>query len=113
MKTPELSPSRRGFMQGDWSSQGTQPRSSWGSIEVVSLIVNAWPLHLPEVEHAIKELGDAEVHARDVARGKLIVVLEAATQAEIGAKANVISGLPHVLSSVMVFQASEDGQGVS
>ena len=80
--------------------------------------MNAWPKHLAAVEADIIALGNValsnvEIHARDALRGKLIVVLEAASPAEIGAMANDISGLPHVLSSVMVFQGSDDGQKVS
>ena len=40
-------------------------------------------------------------------RGKLIVVMEGATQGVIGAKTKSISGLPNVLSAVMVFQATD------
>ena len=44
-------------------------------------------------------------------KGKLIVVLEEASQGAVGAKADAISGLPHVLSATMVFQASDDDEG--
>ena len=108
MRTPDQSPSRRKFIRGDWSSESGQAKPVDTSAEIVSLIVNAWPAHLAEVEAAIVALGNAEVHARDSARGKIVVVLEAPTQSEIGFKANAISGLPHVLSSVMVFQASDE-----
>lgn len=76
--------------------------------EIVSLIVNAFPQHLVEVSAAISALPGAEVHAED-AKGKLIVVLEAATQGEIGSLANEISGIPFVLSAAMVFQATDEG----
>jgi periplasmic nitrate reductase NapD len=51
-------------------------------------------------------LGNTEIQGRD-SKGKLIVVLEEASQGAVGAKANAISGLPHVLSATMVFQASD------
>lgn len=75
--------------------------------EIVSLIVNAFPPHLEEVAATISAIAGAEVHAQDP-KGKLIVVLEAPTQGEIGAIANAISGIPHVLSAAMVFQATDD-----
>jgi len=63
------------------------------------------------VSDAILALGNAEIRGRDP-KGKLIVVLEEATQGAAGAKMNAISGLPHVLSAAMVFQASDDGEGI-
>lgn len=90
---------RRAFITGTWTSP------EW-SVEIVSLVVNARPQHLDAVAVAIAALPGAEIHARDPI-GKLIVVLEAATQGEIGATANHISGLPHVLSAVMAFQATD------
>lgn len=110
MNTPDQPPSRRSFIRGGWSSDSGQAKPGI-TTEIVSLIVNAWPAHLAEVEAAIVALGNAEIHARD-AKGKIIVVLEAPTQSEIGFKANAISGLPHVLSSVMVFQASDEDREV-
>ena len=76
------------------------------TVEIVSLIVNAWPQHLDTVAAAILRLGGTEIHGRDP-KGRLIVVMEAATQGAIGAKTNVICGLPNVLSAVMVFQATD------
>ena len=76
------------------------------TVEIVSLIVNAWPQHLDTVADAILQLGGTEIHGRDP-KGRLIVVMEAATQGAIGAKTNVICGLPNVLSAVMVFQATD------
>ena len=76
------------------------------TVEIVSLIVNAWPQHLDTVADAILQLGGTEIHGSDP-RGRLIVVMEAATQGAIGAKTNVISGLPNVLSAAMVFQATD------
>ena len=93
--------SRRAFLSGH-STAGQTPRT----VEIVSLIVNAWPQHLDTVAGAILQLGGTEIHGRDP-KGKLIVVMEDATQGGIGAKTNVISGLPNVLSAVMVFQATD------
>lgn len=90
---------RRAFITGSW-------RPPAASVEIVSLVVNARPQHLDDVASAILALPGAEIHARDPI-GKLIVVLEAPTQGEIGATSNQISGLPHVLSAVMAFQATD------
>ena len=75
--------------------------------EIVSLIVNAFPAHLETVVAEILAMPGAEVHGRDP-KGKLIVVLEAATQGAIGAMADAISGLPHVISAAMVFQTTHE-----
>ena len=78
-------------------------------VEIVSLIVSTWPQHLDSVSAAILALGNTEIHARDP-KGKLIVVLEETSQGLVGAKTHDISGLPHVLSATMVFQASDDAE---
>ncbi len=99
--------SRRAFMSGHLTAeQSSQITAETPSVEIVSLIVNAWPQHLDEVSASILELGGTEIHGRDP-KGKLIVVMEGATQGVIGAKTNSISGLPNVLSAVMVFQATD------
>lgn len=95
--------SRRALLLGGFGTP-----ASPGKAEIVSLIVNAFPAHLGEVSAAITALRGAEVHGQDP-KGKLIVVLEAPTQGEIGALANEISGIPHVLSAAMVFQATDEG----
>jgi nitrate reductase NapD len=77
-----------------------------GSVEIVSLLVSAWPECLATVAEAILALGHAEIYARDP-KGKLVVVLEEDSTAAIGAKLTAISGLPHVLSAVMVFHATD------
>lgn len=77
-------------------------------VEIVSLIVNAFPEHLDTVAAEIAAIQGAEVHAQDP-KGKLIVVLEAPSQGEIGTIANAISGIRHVLSAAMVFQATDEG----
>jgi len=99
--------SRRAFIRGQWSAAEEQASSACHA-EIVSLIISTWPQYLDEVEEAILTLGNCEVHGRDPS-GKLIVVLEEASSGAAGAKANAISALPHVLSALMVFQASDDG----
>jgi periplasmic nitrate reductase NapD len=102
-----MTKSRRAFMRGKLTAgQPNRSATDPHTVEIVSLIVNAWPKHLDNVATAILELGGTEIHGRDP-KGKLIVVLEAATHGGIGTKTNVISGLPNVLSAVMVFQATD------
>jgi nitrate reductase NapD len=100
--------SRRDFIRGQWTTAGPEQIAQEHRVEIVSLIVCTWPRHLEAVSDAILQLGNAEIRGRDP-KGKLIVVLEEATQGDVGAKMNAISGLPHVLSAAMVFQASDDG----
>ena len=99
--------SRRAFMSGHLTAdQSSRITANPHTVEIVSLIVNAWPQHLDEVAASILRLGGTEIHGRDP-KGKLIVVMEDATQGAIGAKTNLISGLPNVLSAVMVFQTTD------
>jgi nitrate reductase NapD len=104
--------SRRAFIQGQWNPgypdvQGTSGRQ----VEIVSLIVCAFPQHLDAVADAILALGSSEIHGRD-AKGRLIVVIEEASQGAAGAKANAISNLRHVLSATMVFQGSDNDEAI-
>jgi nitrate reductase NapD len=102
--------SRRVFIRGEWSpAYPAQNAGSVRHVEIVSLIVSAWPEHMDAVSASILALGNTEIHGRDP-KGKLIVVLEEPSQGEIGAKTHEISGLPHVLSATMVFQASDDAE---
>jgi len=105
--------SRRAFIRGQWNLPNpTQAPRYLRQVEIVSLIVSTWPQHLDAVSEAVLALGNTEVHGRDP-KGKLIVVIEEASQGAVGAKANAISGVPHVLSAVMVFQASDDDEAVT
>ena len=105
--------SRRAFIRGQWNSAHPgQASQSLRSIEIVSVIVSTWPQHLNAVSEAVLALGNTEVHGRDP-KGKLIVVIEESSQGVVGAKINAISGLRHVLSAVMVFQASDDDGAVT
>jgi periplasmic nitrate reductase NapD len=104
--------SRRAFISGQWTEACLERGSRFRQVEIVSLIVSTWAQHLDAVGEAVLALGNAEIHGRDP-KGKLIVVLEEASQGAVGAKVNEISGLPHVLSAVMVFQASDDDEAVA
>ena len=91
---------RRALISGQ-----AEPGPAHAGVEIVSLLVSARPQFMPAVAEAILALGNCEIHAQDP-RGKLVVVLEEESTGAVGAKINTISGLPHVLSAVMVFQAT-------
>ena len=102
--------SRRDFLRASpTADRAAHSAAAATTVEIVSIIVNAWPQHLETVAADILALGGAEIHGRDP-KGKLIVVLEDVSQGGIGAKVNVISGLPNVLSAVMVFQATDTNE---
>ena len=68
-----------------------------------------WCRPVPSASHAeatIAALPGCEVHARDP-KGKLVVVIEAATTGAIGSTLNTIALLPDVLSAALVFHASD------
>jgi periplasmic nitrate reductase NapD len=105
--------SRRAFMRGQWNpAYPDQSVRSVQRVEIVSLIVSTWPQRIDAVAEAVLALGNTEIYGRDP-KGKLIVVIEEASQGAVGAKTNEISGLPHVLSAVMVFQASDEDEAVA
>jgi nitrate reductase NapD len=99
--------SRRAFIRGQWNPLYPEaPRARAPAAEIVSLIVQAKPEHLPGLIDRVSAVEGAEVHGHDP-KGKLIVVLEAESQSMIGARMMEIDGLPHVLSVAMVFQATD------
>ncbi|WP_027553313.1 chaperone NapD [Bradyrhizobium sp. Cp5.3] len=74
--------------------------------EIASILVQARPDHLAELEAAITALPGCEIHGRD-ARGKLVVVTEAPDAGSLGTLLNTIQSLPHVYSAALVFHAIE------
>ena len=72
--------------------------------EIASILVQARPERLDEVEAAILALAGCEVHARDP-RGKLVVVVDAPDSGSLGTTLNTISLLPHVHAASLVFHA--------
>ncbi|MFZ0850953.1 MAG: chaperone NapD [Hyphomicrobiaceae bacterium] len=105
--------SRRAFLAGQgWPADAAADAQCGRQVEIASLVVSARPQHLDAVAQAILALGNGEIHARDP-KGKLIVVLEEESQGAIGAKINVICGLPQVLSALMVFQASDRDENIA
>ena len=76
--------------------------------EIASILVQARPEQLDEVEAAIVALAGCEIHGRDP-RGKLVVVVEAPDAGSLGSTLNTIALLPHVHSASLVFHAIDAG----
>ena len=72
--------------------------------EIASVLVQARPDRLDDVEAAIVALGGCEVHARDP-KGKLVVVVDAPDAGILGTTLNTIALVPDVLSAALVFHA--------
>jgi nitrate reductase NapD len=101
-----LNPSidRRAFISGSLSDP--DPVVTPPGAEIASILVQARPERLEAVEAAIAALAGCEIHARDP-RGKLVVVIEAASSGAIGSTLNTIALLPDVFSAALVFHASD------
>jgi nitrate reductase NapD len=91
---------RRQFLRGEWQPPGRGPA------EVASIVVLTRPERLAEAERAIAALAGAEIFSRD-AKGKLVVVIEAADVGAVGTRLNEIAVLPAVLSANLVFHATD------
>ena len=74
--------------------------------EIASVLVQARPERLADVEAAIAALEGCEIHARDP-KGKLVVVIEAAGTGAVGSTLNTIALLPDVFSAALVFHAND------
>ena len=74
--------------------------------EIASIIVQARPERLDQLEAAITALAGCEIHGRDP-RGKLIVVTEAPDSGSLGTLLNTIQSLRDVYSAALVFHAIE------
>jgi len=74
--------------------------------EIASIVVQARPERLAEVEAEISALPGCEIHGRDI-RGKLVVVTEAPDAGSLGTMLNTIQSLRDVYSAALVFHAIE------
>jgi periplasmic nitrate reductase NapD len=72
--------------------------------EIASILVQARPERLDEVEAAILTLPGCEIHGRD-SRGKLVAVVDAPDAGSLGSTLNTIALLPHVLAAALIFHA--------
>lgn len=76
--------------------------------EIASILVQARPERLNDVEADILALKGCEIFGRDL-KGKLVVVVEALDAGALGATLNTIAVLPHVHSASLVFHAIDVG----
>ena len=72
--------------------------------EIASILVQARPDRLVEVEASIVALAGCEIYGRDPV-GKLVVVVDAADAGALGSTLNSISLLPDVYTASLVFHA--------
>ena len=90
---------------GHWIARAGEKSAD---VEIASILVQARPERLDAAARAIEALPGAQIYSRD-AKGKLVVVIEAADTGSVGATLNAISSLPHVLSASLDFQGSDPG----
>jgi nitrate reductase NapD len=76
--------------------------------EIASILVQARPERLAEVEAAIVALQGCEIYGRDP-KGKLVVVVDAPDAGALGTTLNTIALLPNVYSASLVFHAIDTG----
>jgi nitrate reductase NapD len=77
--------------------------------EIASILVQARPKQLDEVESAILALeAGCEIYGRDP-RGKRVVVVEARDSGALGTTLNDIAALPHGHAASLVFHAIDAG----
>jgi nitrate reductase NapD len=76
--------------------------------EIASILVQARPERLVEVETAIVALAGCEIYGRDP-KGKLVVVVDAADAGALGTTLNTIALLPDVYTASLVFHAIDAG----
>ena len=76
--------------------------------EIASILVQARPERLAEVEVAIVALAGCEIYGRDP-KGKLVVVVDAPDAGTLGTMLNTIALLPDVYTASLVFHAIDAG----
>ena len=106
MPLPEFVIDRRAFISGRVANPDALVAPP--GAEIASVLVQARPAHLGQVESAILAIAGCEIHARDP-KGKLVVVIEAANAGVVGTTLNTIALLPHVFSASLVFHATDAG----
>ena len=72
--------------------------------EIASILVQARPERLVDVEAAIVALAGCEIYGRDP-KGKLVVVVDAPDAGALGTTLNSIALLPDVFTASLVFHA--------
>jgi nitrate reductase NapD len=74
--------------------------------EIASILVQARPERLGQVEAAIVALDGCEIYGRDPL-GKLVIVVDAPDSGALGTTLNTIVLLPDVYSASLVFHAND------
>jgi nitrate reductase NapD len=72
--------------------------------EIASILVQARPERLVNVETAIVAMAGCEIYGRDP-KGKLVVVVDAPDSGALGTTLNTIALLPDVYTASLVFHA--------
>jgi len=93
---------RRAFISGRIAADDPLVTPPGG--EIASILVQARPERLDDVEAAILEIAGCEIHGRDP-KGKLVVVIDAPEAGVIGTTLNTIALLPDVYAASLVFHA--------
>lgn len=99
-----MSSDRRQFLRGQWLREFAQLPTPEGATEIASVVVYAMPNRLDAVRAAVRAIPGAEISAED-ARGKLVVLVEAAAGAKLGQILTDLSTLPDVVSATLVYHA--------
>jgi nitrate reductase NapD len=76
--------------------------------EIASILVQARPERLAEVEAAILLLEGCEIYGREP-KGKLVVVVDTPDAGSLGTTLNTLALLPDVYSASLVFHALDVG----
>ena len=97
---------RRQFINGRWPVRADD--NAKPAVEIASILVQVRPERMDDAARAIEALPGAQIYSRD-ARGKLVVVIEAADVGAIGSSLNTISLMPNVLTAALVFHGTDDG----
>jgi nitrate reductase NapD len=82
------------------------PPRSQSEVHIAGLLVQAWPEHTAKVAVALGALPGLEVRAT-AAAGRLVVIGECASGAEIVALIDLIRAQPGVLDVALVYQHAE------
>ena len=80
-------------------------------VHISSLIVQGTPAALPAIRASMAAMEGVEIHAEGT--GKLVVVLETASEGEIVSRLSEIGSLDGVLSTSLVFHQVEDAEAMS
>ena len=100
MREPTVDRGRRSLLTGRLNE--IQP----AEIHVTSLVVYADPSRASKISDAVGKLPGTEVHAND-GRGKLVVVLETAGDADMAAAIGRVDRTAGVICTALVYQQTE------